>query len=176
MVEKFTFDIQAPKISGKKIILVKKEVELREHVVMKLLAYALYYDPELKVEVSAGLHFEPDLFIPAEHLHSPPKLWIECGKVGLGKVESLAAKMRHTRIIFIKETKRELSVFKNMLEKKVERASGGTPLEFVAFEPEFVSGIAAALEKNNQFTLYPVMENVIGVAINDQVFESEMFR
>ena len=176
MIEKFTFELYAPKISGKKIILVKDGVELREHVVMKLLAYLLYYDPELKLEGDAGLHYEPDLFIASEHASSPPKVWIDCGKVALRKVESLAAKMRHTRVIFVKETKRELDVFKKLIDKKVERAGGAEPLEFLAFEPGFVASLAKTIEKTNHFTLYDVMDNVIGVALNDQVFESTLYR
>ncbi|MBI4970398.1 MAG: YaeQ family protein [Candidatus Omnitrophica bacterium] len=171
MVEKFTFELHAPKINHKKIVLVKDEVELRNHVVLKLLAYVLFYDPELKVDVSADMHYQPDLIIPGDH--GVPKLWIDCGKVTLKKVESLAAKLRHTRVIFVKETERELGIFKKLLEKKVEYFER---LEYLAFDAGFVESVANALERTNHFTLYDVMENVIGIALNDQTFESTLFR
>ncbi len=170
MIEKFTFELHSPKIPREKIVLVKALGELRNHVVLKLLAYLLYYDPELKVDVSAEMHYKPDLFIPGDH--NVPKLWIDCGKIALRKVESLAAKLKNTRLIFIKESKRELDVFKKLVEKKVEATSH---LEFLAFEPGFVLSLADALERTNHLTLYEVMENVIGIALNDQIFESALY-
>ena len=170
MIEKFTFEIHAPKIAHKKIILVKDDVELRNHVVLKLLAYVLYYDPELKVDVSAEMHYKPDLFIPGDH--GVPKLWIDCGKVALRKVESLTEKLRNTRVIFLKESERELDIFKKLVTKKIDKAGR---LEFLAFEPGFVTSIANATQRTNDFTLYEVMENVVGIALNNQTFESTLY-
>lgn len=169
MIEKFTFELHAPKIPHEKIIFVKNETELRIHIVLKLLAYMLYYEPGLKVEISADMHYKPDLLVPGEHV---PKLWIDCGKVALRKVESLTGKLRNSRLVFLKETKRELDVFKKLLLKKVE---GADRLEFLAFEPGFVSSVAAQLERTNHVTLYEIMENVVGVALNDQIFESTLY-
>lgn len=171
MVEKFTFELHAPKIAHEKIILVKDDFEQRNHVVLKLLAYLLYYEPELKIEESADMHYKPDLFIPGEH--GVPKLWIDCGRVALAKVESLAEKLRNTRVIFLKESKRELEIFKKLVAKKIDKAGR---LEFLAFEPGFVASVADAIERTNHFTLYEVMENVIGIALNDQIFESALYR
>lgn len=170
MIEKFTFELHAPKIRHEKIILVKDMSELRNHVVLKLLAFMLYYDPELKVEVSAEMHYKPDLLIPGEHT---PKLWIDCGKVTLRKVESLAGKLRGTRVIFLKETKRELDTFKKLVEKKIGETAH---LEYLAFEPGFILSIANALERTNHITLYEVMPEVVGLALNDQIFESHLYR
>ena len=170
MIEKFTFELHTPKIQQQKIILVKEMTELRNHVVLKLLAYCLYFTPDLKVEVSADLHYKPDLMVAGEH--GVPKLWIDCGQVTLRKVESLAQKLRSTRVIFLKETKRELESFKKLVEKKVDH---GERLEFLAFENGFVPSLANALQRTNHFTLYEVMENVIGIAINDEIFESALY-
>ena len=43
MIEKFTFDIVSPKIS-RKLILVKNVGERREHIVLKLISYILFYE------------------------------------------------------------------------------------------------------------------------------------
>ena len=75
-------------------------------------------------------------------------------------------------MIFIKETKRELDVFKKLLDKKVEAAAR---LEFLAFEPGFITSLSNSLQRTNHVTLYEVMENVIGVALNDEVFESALY-
>lgn len=169
MIEKFTFELHAPKIEQEKIILVKAEGELRNHVTMKLLAYMIYYEPGLKVEISADMHYKPDLLVPGEHT---PKVWIDCGQVTLKKMESLSSKLRNTRIIFLKETKRELEAFKRLVEKKADHKDH---LEFLAFEPNFVNSISNALARTNHITLYEVMENVIGIALNDEIFESTLY-
>ncbi len=170
MIEKFTFDVQLRK-ERKKIILVKGENELRSHVVLKLLAYILYYDPRLQVEVSAGLHYKPDLMIAGNGTH--PELWIDCGYVAMEKVKSLAKKLRTTRLVFVKETRRELETFKTLVTKKSDFSDR---LEFLGFDAGFVSGIAEDLERTNDVVLYEVMENVIGLALNDSVFESSLYR
>ena len=169
MIEKFTFELHAPKVPLEKIILVKDDFELRDHVVLKLLGYLIYYEPGLKVEISAEMHYKPDLLVPGEHV---PKVWIDCGKVTLKKAESLAHKLRNTRVIFVKENKRELETFKKLIAKK---AGETDHFEYVAFEPGFISGLANALQRTNHITLYSVMENVIGIALNDEVFESNLY-
>ena len=169
-IEKFSFDLKSPKIRREKLILVKSEVETREHVVLKLVAYLIFYDPRLKVEVDAEMHYKPDLMIAGDHT---PELWIDCGKVAIRKVESLADRLRHTRVVIVKETKRELEQFKKVVEKKVEHADR---IEYLAFEPSFIASIANALQRGNEITLYEVMENVIGLAVNQEVFESALYR
>ena len=185
MIEKFTFDLQMPgatylaragapqasaKSVKKKLILVKSDCELHTHVVLKLLSYMLFYDPRLQIEMGVDMHYKPDLVIPGDHV---PELWIDCGQVALKKAESLSDKLRATRICIVKETKREMDQFRRVVEKKAAHADR---IEYLAFENGFVAGLAAALQRTNEVTLYEVLENVIGVALNDQVFESALLR
>lgn len=189
MIEKFSFDIvlstspflqmlrQGKKefsTSGdvkKKLILVKNDLESRAHVVMKLLAFMIYFEPRLQVETSAGMHYKPDLMIAGDH--GVPELWIDCGKIALRKVDSLSGKLRASRVILVKETKRELETFRQLIEKKVEHSA---TLEYLAFDKGFVSGIADALARGNEVTLYEAAENTIGVALNQEIFESGIYR
>lgn len=172
MIEKFTFEVCAPKIPPQtKLILVKDVCELRAHIVMKLLSYLLYYTPELKVEVTADMHYKPDLMVAGEH--GIPKVWVDCGQVGIKKIEVLSKKLKNSRVIFVKSTERELLVFKKMIEKKIDHPER---LEFLAFEAGFVESIGNALQRTNHITLYEIMENVIGIALNDEIFESALYR
>jgi uncharacterized protein YaeQ len=170
VIEKYTFDIKSPKVD-KKLILVKSALELRSHVVLKLLSFVLYYDPGLRIETELGMHYVPDLAIPGDH--GIPRMWIDCGKIAVRKVDSLATKLKTTEIVIVKETQRELEQFRRVIDKKVEHADR---IGYLAFEPEFVVGIANAIVKVNDFTLYEVKENVIGVALNDEIFESTLYR
>lgn len=170
MIEKFTFDMMAPRVH-KRMIFVKAESEQRQHVVMKMLSYMLFYDSRLAVEKQAGLHYKPDLVILSEGAH--PELWIDCGKVAVAKVENLTRKLKKTRIILVKSTAGEMERFRKVVDRKAEYANR---LEYLAFENGFVDGIADSLERNNEITLYEVMEDVIGVCLNDRIFESRLYR
>jgi len=77
MIEKFTFDLHAPKVR-EKLILVKEELELRTHVVMKLLAYLLFYQPCPPCRDG----FEPPPAWPVEKV-----LQTERGHLGVYKVQ-----------------------------------------------------------------------------------------
>ena len=170
MNEKFTFELHSRKVS-EKLILVKSDLEKRSHVVLKLLAYLIYYDPRLKVEAEVGMHYKPDLVIEGDH--GVPELWIDCGKIAVKKVDSLSSKLRNSRFVVVKETVSELNKFRKVIENKLDHPER---VEYLAFESSFVSGIAGSLVKVNHFTLYDVMENTIGVAVNDEVFESTLYR
>ncbi len=170
MIEKFTFDIVAPRVK-KKLILVKNENEHREHVVLKLLTYILLYDPRLKIEADIGMHYKPDLVIEGEH--GVPEVWVDCGQIALEKAEKLSRKLRNTRLVFVKETQSEMGRFKATVDKKVEHANR---IEYLAFDDGFVENIAAHLGRSNELTLYEVDENTIGMAFGGEVFESHLFR
>ncbi len=175
MIEKYTFDLRAefpnkPKVR-EKMILVKTDLESRNHVVMKLLAYLLFYDPRLVIEKNIDMHYKPDVVIPGDH--GVPELWIDCGKIALKKVDTLSRKLKTSRLVILKETVREMESFRKLIDKKIENA---LRVEYLAFEPGFVSGIADNLQRTNEVTLYEVMENVVGFALNELVFESTLYR
>jgi uncharacterized protein YaeQ len=160
--------LQAPGVR-QKLILVKDELEQRAHVVMKLMSFLLFFDPRLKIETDVGMHYKPDLAVLRDD--GIPELWIDCGKIALRKVESLAFKLRRTRIVLVKETRAEMERFKKLIDKKVEY---GERVQYLSFDPGFISGIAGSLARMNQVTLYEVTPGVIGLALNDQVFESAL--
>ncbi len=170
MNEKYTFDLEFAR-NRLKLILVKSDLELRNHVVLKLMAYMLFFDPRLKIEAGVDMHYRPDLVIPGDH--GIPELWIDCGKVAVRKVESLTSKLKTTRIIIVKETLGELNQFRRLVDKKIEHADR---LQYLAFEPNFVASVAGAMAKTNELTLYDVMDQVIGVALNGEVFETTLYR
>lgn len=175
MIEKLTFDLQAempgrPPVK-RKMIIVKDETESYEHIAMKVVAFLLYYDPRLIIEKSVDMHYKPDLVIMGDH--GLPELWIDCGAIAVKKVESLAIKLKSSRFIVIKETKREMESFKKIIEKKVSSIDS---VEFLSFEPGFIKGVGAAFQRRNEVTLYQVMENIIGLALNEQVFESALYK
>lgn len=169
MIEKYTFELHAPGVQ-EKLVLVKSDLEKRTHIALKLLSYLLFYDSRLKIEGDVEMHYKPDLVVTGEH--GVPELWIDCGKVAVRKIESLTAKLKHTRIIFVKESRNELIQFKRLLEKKLENSRR---VQYLAFESDFVRNLSEAFQRTNHLTLYEIMTDVIGVALNDQIFESTLY-
>lgn len=166
MIEKFTFNLQMKK-GNKRLILVKMDSEQREHIVLKLIAYLHFHMPGLQIEADAGMHYKPDLVLFRPD--GAPEIWIDCGYVSITKAESLARKLKHTKIIIVKQTAREVKQFRELLGRRdadLER------LQFLSFEEGFISSLAAALERKNDVVLYPVHEDVWAIAMNDQIFES----
>lgn len=170
VIEKFSFDIVSPKVR-RKLILVKNDSEGREHVVLKLLAYCLFYDERLRVEPDLGMHYRPDLAVQGEH--DVPEVWIDCGQIGLEKAEKLSRKLRSTRLVFIKESVQELTRFKATMDKKVEYANR---IEYLAFDSGVIEQIAAQLGRSNEWTLYDIDENTIGITFGDHIFETHLHR
>lgn len=166
MQEKFTFNIEAPRFK-RKMIFFKEETESREHVVLKLMAYLLFYDERLKVEVAVGTHYKPDLAIEGEH--GVPEMWIDCGRITLKKIESLAEKFRRTKIIIVKSEKNETLSFRKQAAKRLESFE---KVQFVYFDRGFVAAFAEALNRSNDLVQWQVAENVIGVALGERVFET----
>lgn len=171
MLEKFTFDLQAPKIKKKKLILVKADSENREHVALKLMGFMLFFDPRLKIEIKIGTHYKPDLVI--EGNGTQPELWIDCGYVAVKKALDLAHKLKTTRIVLIKETRSEARNFSRLLDRRDESAGR---IEFLSFENGFIASLAQHFQKVNEVTLYDITETAVGVALNQDVFESEIYR
>lgn len=170
MIEKFTFDIVSPKVK-RKLILVKNEGERREHIVLKLLAYILFYEERLRIEPDLGMHYRPDLAVEGEH--GVPEVWIDCGQIALEKAEKLSRKLRATRLVFVKESVQELTRFKATVDKKAEYANR---IEYLAFDSGVIEQIALQLGRSNEWTLYEIDENTIGITFGDNVFETHLHR
>jgi len=166
MQEKFTFNIEAPRFK-RKMIFFKEETESREHVVLKLMAYLLFYDERLKIEAEIGTHYKPDLVIEGDH--GVPEMWIDCGRITLKKIESLAEKFKRTKIVIVKGEKNETLSFRKQAAKRLESFE---KVQFVYFDRGFVAGLAEALNRSNDLVQWQVAENVIGVALGERVFET----
>ncbi|MBN1688375.1 MAG: YaeQ family protein [Candidatus Omnitrophica bacterium] len=171
MIEKYTFQLCSERIQQKKkMVFVKSSSETQGHVILKLLGYMLFYHPDLRVEAKVGMHYKPDLALDGDG--GVPSLWIDCGYIALKKAEKLAHQLKRTRFVIIKKTNREIENFKKLVDKRFEDST----VEYLAFEPAFVDRLAGALRRINEVTIYPVMDNAIGVVFNEELFESQVFR
>lgn len=170
MIEKFSFDVQSPRVKRKRIIMVKRVEESRRHVALKLMGYALYYEELLKVDMDVGLGFKADLV--SVDYDSTVTLWVDCGNAKIKKIEGLKTKLRQARIVLMKEDRYELERFKAQVDKKTE---DNERVEYLAFDPHFIDQLGQNFQRNNEFTIYEIDTGLIGVIINQQILETHLY-
>src|SRR5213083_3408197 len=103
---KYSFDLKSQErrrpLPGK-IIVGQKENESVKHVMLKFLAYVLFYRERIQIEPrlpDETIPFEPDVIQLDYSLR--PSLWVECGECGVGKLHKLAVKVPEAEIWILK--------------------------------------------------------------------------
>ncbi|MFN0066736.1 MAG: YaeQ family protein [Limisphaerales bacterium] len=101
-----------------KVLIAQDETESLTHVLLKLLAYVLFYDERLQIEArlpTDHIPFEPDLILLDYELR--PKLWIECGECSLNKLHKLAVKAPEAEIWVVKRSPAEAQKLLQQMER-----------------------------------------------------------
>jgi hypothetical protein len=83
---------------------VKREHESVQHVMMKVLLWALHVDSfggDMQIERPIGDRYTPDC-VSLEPGSNEPLFWGECGRVELSKVESIAQRFGRTHLLLAK--------------------------------------------------------------------------
>lgn len=85
-----------------RIVLVKKQNERVEHVLMKAFLWALYLPkyPDLIVEIRVGDRYKPDVVSLGDE--GRPCFWGEAGHVGVAKLRSLLRRYPYTHFAIAK--------------------------------------------------------------------------
>jgi len=89
---------------GQQVIFIKKPIEHVHHVLMKAFLWALYLPqyPNLKVEVSIGDRYKPDVVALPLDPHGDPLFWGEAGQVSPEKITSVGRRYRQTHLALAK--------------------------------------------------------------------------
>lgn len=89
---------------GQQVVFVKKPIEHGYHVLMKAFLWALYLPqyPNLKVEISVGDRYKPDVVALPTDPHSDPLFWGEAGQVSPEKIASLGRRYQQTHFALAK--------------------------------------------------------------------------
>jgi hypothetical protein len=103
---KHTFNLQSrdkQRPLPRRIIIGQQDSETVRHVMLKLLAYVLFYRPRLQMEMDLdrdSLPFVPDLVELDYELR--PKFWVEVGECSMGKLHKLAVKLPECEFWIVK--------------------------------------------------------------------------
>ncbi|HID85990.1 MAG TPA: hypothetical protein EYP55_01255 [Anaerolineae bacterium] len=120
------------KVHGRSVLLVKRAWESEEHVLLKILGFALYLPryPRLIIEPRMDDRYRPDLVQLDER--GRPLFWGECGTVGMAKLRRLARRHRQTHLAFF-QWEPELEHYVALIEKAVAGLRRAGPVELVGF-------------------------------------------
>jgi hypothetical protein len=118
--------------NGRQIVVIKKPVESVEHVVMKVLLWALYFPmyPSLTVEIDVGDRYKPD--VVALGLQGEPLFWGEAGSVGVAKLRSLARRYRATHFALAKWDTR-LGPYVDLVRGALDGIPRRAPFDLICF-------------------------------------------
>ena len=130
----------------RRIVLETREGEGLPHIVLKILAMALFHDPRLQVEptMDDDDRYKPDLLLRADDYR--PKLWVECGSCRVQKLDKVTFRHYDAQVFLLKRTEREAREIMERCRGEVRRLHA---IQFIGFDNNFVNNVADALSGKN---------------------------
>lgn len=130
----------------RRIVLETREGEGLPHIVLKILALAMFHDPALQVEpnMEDEDRYKPDLLLRAEDYR--PALWVECGQCRVQKLDKVTFRHYDARVVMLRRTAREAREIMERCRGEVRRLHA---IEFIGFDNNFIENVAEALTGKN---------------------------
>jgi len=141
--------------------------ETEERLLARILAYALFYEPELTFTKGVGAGDEPDLWIKGPD--GRVKSWIE---VGLPDAERLIKASRHSEQVVLCAFGSALSVWE---KQQLPKLAGIANLTVISLEQTFLKQLTGRLQRSINWSL-TVTEGTIYLAIDGETLESSVTR
>lgn len=169
-MQKYTVDIS---LNGenRKLILARQLEESQQHLAMKLVAYLMYFDRCPKVEMGVGQHYKPDLACVECH---DVTLWVDCGDIGLHKLDRVTTRNHNAEIVVLKPTLRIAQTYKKQAERRIRRPERVT---IVGFDPGFVDSFATVLSTRSSLAAaVDATRTMLEVNINGTQLKTQIHR
>jgi len=170
---KFSFNIQATNNKhehSEKLVISAFENESGEHIALKLLAYLMFIERRPLIDVDAGWHFTPDLI--ARDDAGAITLWVDCGRVSMKKVDTIATKVRSSIDFFVfRSTERDMDHFYKVIKDKVKQLQN---VRCISFDDGFIEGIGGCLDRTNNLEAY-IGDDMITITIVNSFGKHEAY-
>jgi uncharacterized protein YaeQ len=170
---KYTFNLQINDNKGEyneKLIVGAFENEAGTHIALKLLAYLLFINQKPHIDEDAGWHFVPDLI--ARDSSGEITLWIDCGRVSLKKVDTIAMKVRDKIDFYIfRKTEKDMQHFYRTIADKVKNVEN---VKGISFDEGFIDGIGAALDRTNTIEGY-IGDDMVNLTLVNSLGKHESY-
>ena len=155
MSGKYTFDLTSEERRRPlpdKITVGQKENEGVKHVMLKFLAFVLFYRERLQIEprlLDDNIPFEPDVIQLDYSLR--PVFWIECGECGVGKLHKLAVKAPEAELWIIKRSPADAEALYRAMEKEELRRNR---YGLIGLDPAMFDEMCGLLGSRNKLTWF----------------------
>ena len=151
MSTKYSFRLQSRdhrRALPDKVIIGQQDTETVTHVLLKFLAYLIFFRERLQLETNLhqeSIPFVPDLVQLDYELR--PKLWVECGECSVNKLNKLAVKVPDAEIWVLKRSPEAVAhLLKAMAREDLRR----NRYRLIALEPEMFDEMIALLKPRNE--------------------------
>ena len=137
--------------------------ETEERLVARLLAYALFFEPELAFTKGISAGDEPDLWLKGPD--GRVLLWVE---VGLPEPERLIKAGRHAEQVALIACGKALPVWE---QQQFPKLVGIANLAMVRLEPAFINRLAAKLERTISWSI-TITDGTLYLTSGDETLET----
>ncbi len=137
--------------------------ETEERLVARLLAYALFFEPELTFSKGIGSGDEPDLWLKGPD--GRVLLWVE---VGLPEAERLVKASRHAERVALIASGRVLPAWE---QQHLPKLKGVSNLSVISFDQAFINSLVATLDRSIQWAV-TISDGTLYINIGDETFEA----
>ncbi len=170
---KYSFNLQVrdnKRERTEKLVISAFEEESNTHVALKLLAYMMFIERQPHIDEDAGWHFVPDLI--ARDDSGAIKLWIDCGRVSMKKVDTIATKVRDNIDFFVfRKTEGDMDRFYKAITDKVKHLQN---VKCISFDDGFIDGVGSALDRTNNLEGY-IADDMVNLTINNSFGTHEAY-
>jgi len=112
------------------------EGESLDHVMLKLLAFIIFFEHTPSVETSVDWRYTPDLV--AFDSYGRLRLWVECADVAPEKIKKILQKYHNVKLVILKITDGEAKSFSNIFRQEKDKEPG---LMFMGFDSGFIDNL-----------------------------------
>ncbi len=173
---KMSFQIAVNDYNQELFVQVKKVLEQREgespeHIILKMLAAALYYEPDIAIEPHGiDQKYKPDLCV--ENEAGQPKIWVECGKLKPEKLVKLTRRYRETTFLVVKQTLQETQAIANSISKDVHKRAR---IYYQSFSEHFIAQVAQELCGKNDWVV-TISDNQLELYTGTKSFSTTLYQ
>lgn len=137
--------------------------ETEERLVARLLAYALFFEPELAFTKGISAVDEPDLWLKGPD--GRVLLWVE---VGMPEADRLIKAGRHTERVALVACGK---TFYNWEQQHLPRLEGVSNLMVISFDQDFIKSLVAKLDRSINWDV-TITDGNLYINIGNETFET----
>jgi len=174
MTAPVNFKFNIAKGLEKRLVILREAVgESPQHIILKLLAYLLFFDDNLQVETEAFQHYKPDLVKFDEEQNWKVLKWIDCGVIDDKKLLKISKHNRQAEIYIFKNSKDSAQSLKDKVAKK---ASNAPNIRYCVFNKEDLKTIQELMAQRNEITIedyFDIRSGRLDLIFNNEKIETK---